>query len=210
MKVVLDRKTHEIQCSCRLFEYRGIICRHCIRVMEMTNMPTVPDRYVLQRWRKDIKRKHLSVKVAFNDPDKTEEEQRYGRLQYEFEGPFQIASLSDDMCEYAIEVAHKLAKDLDEMRLCNQSHNTTSEVPSDYPSTQGSNEVPLVLASFPGDDVANPPQGKRIGRPPKKTPYGLAPKKKKGASNSKGSTEGSITTPLFQVRRGIHRQHHRS
>ncbi|KAL2898192.1 Protein FAR-RED IMPAIRED RESPONSE 1 [Bienertia sinuspersici] len=74
LKVVLDREKGELRCTCRLFEHRGILCRHCIRVMEMTNMPSVPEKHVLQWRRKDNKRKHLDIKVGFNDPDKTAEE----------------------------------------------------------------------------------------------------------------------------------------
>ncbi|KAL2901809.1 Protein FAR-RED ELONGATED HYPOCOTYL 3 [Bienertia sinuspersici] len=90
-KIYTDAKFKEVQTECLALiyvlpgtEHKGILCRHCIRVMEMTNIATVPDKYVLNRWRKDVKRKHLDVKVAFHGPDKTEDELRYGRLQYEY------------------------------------------------------------------------------------------------------------------------------
>ncbi|KAL2923970.1 Protein FAR-RED IMPAIRED RESPONSE 1 [Bienertia sinuspersici] len=80
LKVTVDMEKLEFTCSCRMFEHKGILCRHCIRAMEMTNIATVPDKYVLNRWRKDVKRKHLDVKVAFHGSDKIEDELRYGRL----------------------------------------------------------------------------------------------------------------------------------
>ncbi|KAL2901549.1 Protein FAR-RED ELONGATED HYPOCOTYL 3 [Bienertia sinuspersici] len=107
LKVVLDRENGELRCTCRLFEHRGILCRHCIRVMEMTNMPSVPEKHVLQRWRKDIKRKHLDIKVGFNDPDKTAEEIRYGVLQYEYEKVFQLAASSPELCDHTVSKAHE-------------------------------------------------------------------------------------------------------
>ncbi|KAL2900010.1 Protein FAR-RED ELONGATED HYPOCOTYL 3 [Bienertia sinuspersici] len=62
LKVTVDMEKHEFTCSCRMFEHKGILCRHCIRAMEMTNIATVSEKYVLNRWRKDVKRKHIDVK----------------------------------------------------------------------------------------------------------------------------------------------------
>ncbi|KAL2936394.1 Protein FAR-RED ELONGATED HYPOCOTYL 3 [Bienertia sinuspersici] len=166
LKVVLDRENGELRCTCRLFEHRGILCRHCIRVMEMTNMPSVPEKHVLQRWRKDIKRKHLDIKVGFNDPDKTAEEIRYG--------------------------AHELALELEELRRgCSSTETRNDGIPSSQASAGNFEDGPMV-----GEGVENPPVGKHIGRPPVKTPYGYSKQKKsKGSSNSKESTEESVNMP---------------
>ncbi|KAL2905298.1 Protein FAR-RED IMPAIRED RESPONSE 1 [Bienertia sinuspersici] len=80
LKDTVDMEKLEFNYSCRMFEHKGILCHHCIQAMEMTNIPTVLEKYVLNRLRKDVKRKHLDVKVAFHAPDKTEDEIRYGRL----------------------------------------------------------------------------------------------------------------------------------
>ncbi|KAL2928740.1 Protein FAR-RED IMPAIRED RESPONSE 1, partial [Bienertia sinuspersici] len=115
----------ELRCTCRLFEHRGILCRHCIRVMEMTNMPSVPEKHVLQRWRKDIKRKHLDIKVGFNDPDKTAEEIRYGVLQYEYEKVFQLAASSPELCDHTVSKAHELLQELEEFVVLPQPRQET-------------------------------------------------------------------------------------
>ncbi|KAL2935193.1 Protein FAR-RED ELONGATED HYPOCOTYL 3 [Bienertia sinuspersici] len=192
LKVVLDREKGELRCTCRLFEHRGILCRHCIRVMEMTNMPSVPEKHVLQRWRKDIKRKHLDIKVGFNDPDKTAEEIRYGVLQYEYEKVFQLAASSPELCDHTISKAHELVQELEELRRGSSSTETRNDgIPSSQASAGNLEDGPMV-----GEGVENPPIGKRIGRPPVKTPYGYPKQKKtKGSSNSKESTEGSVNMP---------------
>ncbi|KAL2924913.1 Protein FAR-RED IMPAIRED RESPONSE 1 [Bienertia sinuspersici] len=41
-KVTVGMEKLEFNCSCHMFEHKGILCRHCIRAMEMTNIPTVP------------------------------------------------------------------------------------------------------------------------------------------------------------------------
>ncbi|KAL2923032.1 Protein FAR-RED IMPAIRED RESPONSE 1, partial [Bienertia sinuspersici] len=192
LKVVLDREKGELRCTCRLFEHRGILCRHYIRVMEMTNMPSVPEKHVLQRWRKDIKRKHLDIKVGFNDPDKTAEEIRYGVLQYEYEKVFQLAASSPEMCDHTISKAHELVQELEELHRGSSSTKTRNDgIPSSQASAGNLEDGPMV-----GEGVQNPPVGKRIGRPPVKTPYAYPKQKKtKGSSNSKESIEGSVNMP---------------
>ncbi|KAL2905326.1 Protein FAR-RED ELONGATED HYPOCOTYL 3 [Bienertia sinuspersici] len=86
LKVVLGREMGELRCTCRLFEHRGILCRHCIRVMEMTNMPSVPQKHGL-----------------------------YGVLQYEYDKVFQHAASSSALCDHTILKAHELLNKLDEL-----------------------------------------------------------------------------------------------
>ncbi|KAL2937989.1 Protein FAR-RED ELONGATED HYPOCOTYL 3 [Bienertia sinuspersici] len=199
VKVTMDMEKLEFTCTCRMFEHKGILCRHCIRAMGMTNITTVPDKYVLNRWRKDMKRKHLDVKVAFHGPDKTEDELRYGRLQYEYEKIFNVASTSNELCEHAVKNAETFFEELEQLRRRTGSVNGQDDF---VVSTQGSNDATQTdyhEQQNAWDGVENPPPGKRIGRPPRKTLYGFPQqKKRKGSTTSKGSTEGSVTKPAPQ------------
>ncbi|KAL2933679.1 Protein FAR-RED ELONGATED HYPOCOTYL 3 [Bienertia sinuspersici] len=189
----------EFTCSCRMFEHKGILYRHCIRAMEMNNIATVLDKYVLNRWRKDVKRKHLDVKVAFHGPDKTEDELRYVRLQYEYEKIFNLESTSNEQCEHAVKIAETFFEELEQLRLRMGPKNGQDDF---VVSTQGSNDATQTYyheQQNAWDGVENPPPGKRIGKPPSKTPYGFPQQKKsKGSTRSKGSTEGSVTKPAPQ------------
>lgn len=40
-----------ISCSCHLFEFTGILCRHVLRVMSTNNCFHIPDQYLPSRWR---------------------------------------------------------------------------------------------------------------------------------------------------------------
>ncbi|KAJ8762411.1 hypothetical protein K2173_007571 [Erythroxylum novogranatense] len=42
-------------CSCQMFEFSGIICRHILAVFRVTNVLTLPSRYILKRWTKNAK-----------------------------------------------------------------------------------------------------------------------------------------------------------
>jgi zinc finger SWIM domain-containing protein 3 len=51
-----------VGCICRMFEFRGILCRHVLFVLSHECVTVLPDRYILDRWRKDIKQKtHLRL-----------------------------------------------------------------------------------------------------------------------------------------------------
>ncbi|KAF4373936.1 hypothetical protein F8388_007842 [Cannabis sativa] len=42
-------------CSCQMFEYSGIICRHVLAVFRAKNVLTLPSQYVLKRWTRNAK-----------------------------------------------------------------------------------------------------------------------------------------------------------
>ncbi|KAF7841641.1 protein FAR1-RELATED SEQUENCE 9 [Senna tora] len=42
-------------CSCQMFEYSGIICRHILAVFRTKNVLTLPPHYVLKRWTRNSK-----------------------------------------------------------------------------------------------------------------------------------------------------------
>ncbi|GLT29232.1 hypothetical protein SLA2020_041110 [Shorea laevis] len=42
-------------CSCRMFEFSGLLCRHVLAVFRVTNVLTLPSHYVLKRWTQNAK-----------------------------------------------------------------------------------------------------------------------------------------------------------
>lgn len=41
-----------VQCSCYLFEFKGIICRHIAKILIEKDVKEILTRYILTRWRK--------------------------------------------------------------------------------------------------------------------------------------------------------------
>ena len=66
-KVCLNKEHFEINCTCQLFQFRGIVCRHSILVFIHEKISQIPEKYILRRWRKDIKRPHTKVKIGYVD-----------------------------------------------------------------------------------------------------------------------------------------------
>jgi len=53
--VAVNVSEMKANCSCHMFEYAGILCRHVLTVFTVTNVLTVPSHYVLKRWTKTAK-----------------------------------------------------------------------------------------------------------------------------------------------------------
>ncbi|KAK9121031.1 hypothetical protein Syun_018648 [Stephania yunnanensis] len=45
----------QVQCICRSFEFRGILCCHAMAVLDFNDVPQLPSQYISHRWRKDFK-----------------------------------------------------------------------------------------------------------------------------------------------------------
>ncbi|KAF3616037.1 Protein FAR1-RELATED SEQUENCE 12 [Capsicum annuum] len=44
-----------ISCSCKMFEFEGVLCRHALKVFKIMNIRELPSRYIVHRWTKDAK-----------------------------------------------------------------------------------------------------------------------------------------------------------
>ncbi|KAJ0040964.1 hypothetical protein Pint_28771 [Pistacia integerrima] len=42
-------------CSCQMFEFSGLLCRHILTVFRVTNVLTLPSQYVMRRWTRNAK-----------------------------------------------------------------------------------------------------------------------------------------------------------
>ena len=64
--VLFNSMTKDISCSCKTFEFRGIVCRHMFWVLQQEGVTQLPATYVLRRWMKVAK-----DEIVFDWADKT-------------------------------------------------------------------------------------------------------------------------------------------
>jgi hypothetical protein len=69
-----------VGCVCRMFKFRGILCRHALFLLSQECVTVLPDRYILDRWRKDIKKKHTYVSTCTDDVQHNLVLERYEKL----------------------------------------------------------------------------------------------------------------------------------
>ncbi|KAM0029601.1 putative transcription factor FAR family [Helianthus debilis subsp. tardiflorus] len=53
--VAFNASNLNINCSCRMFEFEGILCRHALKIFQVMNVKEVPSSYILHRWTKNAK-----------------------------------------------------------------------------------------------------------------------------------------------------------
>ncbi|KAI7754376.1 hypothetical protein M8C21_025608 [Ambrosia artemisiifolia] len=66
--VTLNAGDLRANCSCQMFEYSGILCRHILTVFTVTNILTLPSHYILKRWTKNAK-SNISLDLYVNGPE---------------------------------------------------------------------------------------------------------------------------------------------
>lgn len=53
--VTINVPENRAKCSCQMFEYSGILCRHVLTVFTVTNVLTLPSHYIMKRWTRNAK-----------------------------------------------------------------------------------------------------------------------------------------------------------
>ncbi|XP_052735478.1 protein FAR-RED IMPAIRED RESPONSE 1-like [Vigna angularis] len=162
-KVQFDPLTKNTTYSCLLFEFRGIICRHCLLLFGQEDVYSVFSKYVLRRWSKNIRRRHTLIRAAYSNSNHELAMQRYQILCKRF---YEIAEVA---CESEA-ASNELEK---ELRLlgkkfgCNSS--MTNNIISDGGELRYDNPVTGTIPDTAGASVdvhvCSPLAVKQKGRP---------------------------------------------
>ncbi|KAI8564207.1 hypothetical protein RHMOL_Rhmol03G0164200 [Rhododendron molle] len=79
--VHFNEESRETNCSCRLFESKGMVCAHMILVWSKKKLQVVPEKYILRRWMKNLARSHTKIKVGYVNWECKPENVRYDYLK---------------------------------------------------------------------------------------------------------------------------------
>ncbi|KAK3139377.1 hypothetical protein QOZ80_5AG0382320 [Eleusine coracana subsp. coracana] len=76
--VFLDTDNMDLSCSCKKFETMGILCSHALSALGLKNVDRIPERYILKRWTKYVRKATHPFPVdEFVEQDRTESEFAY-------------------------------------------------------------------------------------------------------------------------------------
>ncbi|KAI8551041.1 hypothetical protein RHMOL_Rhmol06G0153900 [Rhododendron molle] len=103
--VDFNGETNEANCNCRLFKFRGMVCRHQLMVFHDRGVQRVPDKYILRRWRKDVKRVHTKIRINYANSSTTIEARRHDNMCNLFN---EVADLAEDCQEKYAKVMGRL------------------------------------------------------------------------------------------------------
>ncbi|KAA8524958.1 hypothetical protein F0562_011404 [Nyssa sinensis] len=148
--VLLNGKDCQVKCNCRLFESRGILCRHAIVTLLHNEVYRIPERYIMQRWRKDVKRCHTRVRISYGDYSAKAEAKRFDSLCNSFHEVADMASESEDKFNLVMTWVGEMKNNLNHTESICGSNQTTPKVSTENKSVgKGhgiSNESKNILA----------------------------------------------------------------
>ncbi|XP_062202343.1 protein FAR1-RELATED SEQUENCE 5-like isoform X2 [Phragmites australis] len=76
--VFLNTSTMDLSCSCKKFETMGILCSHALNALGLKNIDRIPERYILKRWTKYVRKGTYPFPVdEFAEQDRTKAEFAY-------------------------------------------------------------------------------------------------------------------------------------
>jgi len=153
--VLFHHHTLDIQCTCLLFEFRGILCRHCLVMYAQEGVKSVPDKYVLKRWSKLQRRRHTYIRVGSNSHKEEANVKRYDALCKRFYEIAEVACESDNG-------THCLFMKLDS--IANDHGLSSSDNPNKGVQLDTANDCPIQTVSS-NECVHSPISVKRKGRP---------------------------------------------
>ncbi|RYR20818.1 hypothetical protein Ahy_B03g066057 isoform A [Arachis hypogaea] len=66
--ITYDAISREVKCQCLLFESRGMLCHHSLSALSFERVDKVAPKCILERWSKNIKRRHTYIKSIQDEP----------------------------------------------------------------------------------------------------------------------------------------------
>ncbi|XP_058202813.1 protein FAR1-RELATED SEQUENCE 1-like [Rhododendron vialii] len=113
--VRFNKASIESSCTCRLLECKGIVCKHILMVWTKEKLNRVSEKYVLRRWRKNVRRSHTNVKISYVNGERKPEWRRFDMLMTVFHEAADNATYSDAK---SARVVAKLREVIAEIEVC--------------------------------------------------------------------------------------------
>ncbi|XP_050387392.1 protein FAR1-RELATED SEQUENCE 9-like [Argentina anserina] len=112
--VTFDSGDNTISCSCKKFEFAGILCSHALKVLSANNVKTIPSQYISKRWRMDFKdeRAKVSSPNANDDDQEAKIARRYRELARLHAEIATTTAETDEAYEIAIVALNKTLVDV--------------------------------------------------------------------------------------------------
>ncbi|XP_058079325.1 protein FAR1-RELATED SEQUENCE 5-like [Magnolia sinica] len=160
--VKFDTSNNTVTCSCKKFEFVGILCSHALKVLDYYNIKVLPSNYILKRWQRDAKvgavKDHLGFTIQ-GDP-KISLGKRYSYLCRKFVKIASMAAEYEDAFDFADRYSDKFHDELTECikgikKLPLMTYQTNDEnVDAEIVCHQSTdNELPIMTSQINDENV---------------------------------------------------------
>ncbi|KAK9110106.1 hypothetical protein Sjap_018166 [Stephania japonica] len=136
-QVVYHEAREEVKCICRSYESCGILCCHALCVFYDRDVMEILAKYIMDRWRKDLKRKYAREKMILElDNSATTVMERHDAIIIMCNHLAKLGSTSSKKLKMVYEGVKQLQKDLID---------TNDDEESTIPSTQASSKTKRIV-----------------------------------------------------------------
>jgi hypothetical protein len=154
--VYFNVEEFEVKCTCCHFEFRGIICRHVLFVLTHKKIKQVPSQYILDRWRKNVKRKHNFVPCTYGGMEYTPVAKHFDMFCNVFFPVVEVGAMSEESCNSLIEQLHNLKIQLSSNSSCENNSEQFGTLECDAPSN-GETTNKVILSPITVRCAGRPP-----------------------------------------------------
>ncbi|KAL7161794.1 hypothetical protein ACSBR2_042296 [Camellia fascicularis] len=203
--VIFKDDTKEVNCNCRLFEFREILCKHQITVFMHRKIDQVPKKYILRRWDKNVKRSHMKVLISYANCSSKPEAHRFNKICNAFYEVADLGAETNDKCDKMIERIQELKWEFIEVGdVCGNNKPRSISIHNGFPSCGDGIIIPKESRV-----ILDPLALRQKGRPPLKKKQSIVEKAvtKKKERNKKQKTttcnEGNLVKD-FEETENVH------
>ncbi|MQL74232.1 hypothetical protein Taro_006600 [Colocasia esculenta] len=108
MEMQKEYTEKEVECSCKSFEFKGFLCRHALLALQYVGIDSIPNKYFLQRWCKDMRYRHACQSFDVQKEEKKCSSSRYTNLIFRFMKVAEAASCSEEAYDIAVAEISKI------------------------------------------------------------------------------------------------------
>ncbi|KAJ4764500.1 Protein FAR1-RELATED SEQUENCE 5 [Rhynchospora pubera] len=196
-EVHINKMKELVCCSCKGFEFEGLLCSHALKVMHHVDMEHLPTRYILKRWCKDanvnVKRSQLERCMDLGTSQE-QETLRISQLKPQMMKLLTKAAKSSDAFKTLQEMIKSAEQQLDEVDTCSSKLVGTCDNKETQTSEIGT------ATSGPSNVILDPPvsqcKGKRNNPQRFKAPSEPKKPRKCGICGSTKGGHNSRTCPM--------------
>lgn len=203
--VTFNSSEVKASCSCQMFEYAGILCRHVLRVFSMKNITMLPSHYILKRWtRNSTSVEIVEQNIAVLDNAQDSWASRFNYLYCQAAKYAGEASSTFNIYHVAMRALRKALQEVDEAK---KDGGTVSQIsaPVNRNSSEGNNQERCPPDNAVSDvNICDSQQGNTEGSPTTTTNTGNRPapeeqlKKKRKCQVCKDTNHDKRKCPLLR------------
>ena len=127
--VKLNLQTYEGTCECKHFEFVGILCRHILKVFVRLDIDSIPNHFILPRWKQEANKFRIIDSEGFvrNDNKEEYEALRLSHMCQEATKLACIAAPSNEAYTVYMEALNELSKKLSKLSMSMPPLNVSQE-----------------------------------------------------------------------------------